>query len=254
LKENQRDERKEFFAQGKLEFNELRNSLYRSVREEFKDRWSDYYEAKRNGGEGVDLATLKAELVAEQKAALEGRRDEACRELRESRKVLYEQLLENQQLARHDLHDRQNEGLDSTVFLELERERHNLPPRKDISADFRVAAVEVASAPEDRGVVKSPDASSANVWTSRENPGLKSETDIAAGIGQGLGFAAISFLESLVDGFVGAKPAPKARQTEPDAPAPNPFDAVIEEGRKRQRNEQEEADRDWRRRQRSYGE
>lgn len=253
LKENQRAERKEFFADGKIIFSELRKSIYREVREEFSDRWFDYYDARRAGGDKEALADIKAQLLIDQKAVLDGRRDEACQALLESRKELYKQLLENQQSARHELHDRQSEGLDSTVFLELERDRHNAAPQMDISAGFRAAAAEVTSAREDKGIVGNPDASAVKVWTERESPGLKSPENVGAELAGGIGFGIISLLESLADGIMGAKPAPKPRQAEPERNEPNPFDAVIDEARKRQ-NEQEEADREWRKRQRSYGE
>lgn len=252
LKENQRDERKEFFAEGRLGFKELRKSIYLEVREEFSDRWSDYYDFVRAGVEKEPLAEMKAQLLRDQNAVLEARRDEACQALLESRKELYKHLLENQQLARHELHDRQNEGLDSTVFLELERERRNTPPERDISAGFRAAAAEVASDRQDRGVVENPGEHAAKTWTDRESPGLKSTEDIGANLAGGIGFGIISLLESIADGIMGAKPAPKPRQMEPEREKPNPFDAVIEQARERQRNEQEEADREWRKRQRSY--
>ncbi len=255
LKENQRAERKEFFADGKVIFSELRKSIYREVREEFSDRWSDYYDALRNGGDKEALADIKAQLLIDQKTVLEARRDEACKALLESRKELYKQLLENQQLARHELHERQNEGLDSTVFLELERDRRNTPPEMDISAGFRAAAAELVSDRQDRGVVENPGEHAAKTWTERENPGLKSGEDIGANLAGGIGFGIISLLESIADGIMGAKPAPRPRQAEPEHNKPNPFDAVIEQARERQRNEQEEADREWRKRQeRSYGE
>jgi hypothetical protein len=44
LKEFQRDERMAFYAQGKSEFSALRNSIYREVREEFRERWADFYQ------------------------------------------------------------------------------------------------------------------------------------------------------------------------------------------------------------------
>jgi hypothetical protein len=253
LKEIQKADRKEFFAEGKLAFKELRNSIYREVREEFSGRWSNYYDALRDGGDKDALAEIKAKLVADRKAVLEARRDKACEELREARDGLYQQLLHDQRQARHELHDRQDAGLDSTVFLELERERHNSPPERSISADFRAAAAEVTSAREDQGVVQNPDASPAKVWTERENPGLKSAEDIGANLAGGIGFGIISLLESVADGIIGAKPAPKPRRAEPDRTEPDPFDAIIEQARERQRNEQEEADREWRKRQRSYG-
>jgi hypothetical protein len=74
LKEIQRDERSQFFADGKSEFSQLRLSIYREVREEFRDRWADFYAARKDGADPEKLATLKAELVADQKAALDTRR------------------------------------------------------------------------------------------------------------------------------------------------------------------------------------
>jgi hypothetical protein len=254
LKEIQRGERKEFFADGKTAFSELRKSIYREVRAQFADRWFDYDDMRRSGVEKEQLAEFKAQLLIDQNAILEERRDEACKELLESRKALYEKLLENQQLARHELHDRQNEGLDSTVLLELERERHSLPPERSVGDGFRAAAAEVTSAREDKGIVENPDASPAKVWTERENPGFRSAENVGADLAEGIGFGIISLLESIADGIMGAKPAPKPRQAEPDRAEPNPFDAIIEQGRERQRNEQEEADREWRKKQRSYGE
>ena len=61
----------------------MRLSIYREVREEFRERWSDIYAARRNG---ADITELKAELLADQKAVLEGRRDEGCKELRETQR------------------------------------------------------------------------------------------------------------------------------------------------------------------------
>jgi hypothetical protein len=248
LKEIQKAERMEFFAYGKLEFKELRNSIYQEIRREFRERWSDYYEAKRNGGEG-DLAALKAELVAGQKAALEGRRDEACHELRQNRDGLYRDLLDDQRDVRLGLRGRQEAGLENELFLELAKDRH---AGRDMTAAFREAAHE-ATMREHSREPSSADAPAFTGRPARDDARMKSGTDIGANIGEGFGFAAISFLESLVDGFVGAKPAPKERRAEPDAPQPDPFDEIIEQARARQRNEQEEADRDWRKRQRSYG-
>ncbi len=102
LKEVQQVERKEFFAQGKSEFSNLRTSIYREVREEFRERWADYYKAVKNGPKddreilpdvnGI-LANAKAQLIADQKGVLEPRRDEACKELRESRDERYREIL-----------------------------------------------------------------------------------------------------------------------------------------------------------------
>jgi hypothetical protein len=250
LKENQKGDRKEFFAEGKIAFKELRYSIYREVREEFRDRWSDYYAAIRYGGDGDSIALMKAELLADQKAVLEARRDEACKTLREARDGLYQQLLDDQRTARHDLHGRHDAGLDSTVFLELERDSRG--GAKDISADFRQAAAEITGARQDAGEAPNPDTPAFGGRPGRDTSGMKSGEDIGANLAGGIGFGVISLLESVADGIMGAKPPPKPRRAAPERT--DPFDAVIEEGKKQREREQEEGDSEWRKRQRSYGE
>jgi hypothetical protein len=135
LKEFQRDERIDFFAQGKAEFAALRNAIYREVREEFRGRWADFYEMRKNGADAEFLATAKAQLVADQKAVLEPRRDEACQELRESRDIRYRELLDDQKEMRAELRWRQDAGLDATPFLnELEERRQ---AAQEIRTEFR---------------------------------------------------------------------------------------------------------------------
>jgi hypothetical protein len=223
------------------------------VREEFRDRWSDYYAAIRYGGDGDTIALMKAELLADQKAALEERRDEACKELREARDGLYKQLLLDQQTARHDLHDRQNAGLDSTVFLELERDARS--GVKDISAEFRQTATEITSAPREGAAASlSAENPAFGGQSGRDYPGMKSGGDIGADFTGGIGFGLISLLESVADGIMGAKPPPKPRRAEPERSGPNPFDALAQEARQRRERDQEEGDSEWRKRQRTYGE
>jgi hypothetical protein len=128
-------ERIDFFAQGKAEFAALRNAIYREVREEFRGRWADFYEMRKNGADAEFLATAKAQLVADQKAVLEPRRDEACQELRESRDIRYRELLDDQKEMRAELRWRQDAGLDATPFLnELEERRQ---AAQEIRTEFR---------------------------------------------------------------------------------------------------------------------
>ncbi len=247
LKEMQKAERLAFFAEGKLAFSELRNSIYREVRDEFRERWYDYYDAKRNGGNEEALAALKSQLVAEQKLVLDGRRDEACGELRKTRDGLYRELLDEQREIRLGFRERQQAGLDNSLFFELTKDRD---AARDVAASFREAA-ELTTARQD----SDPPGADAPAFAGsprQERAGMKSEADVGANIGEGIGFGAISLLESLADGFIGSKPPPKPRRAEPERADPNPFDAIIEEGRQRQHREQEEADREWRKRQRSY--
>lgn len=248
LKEMQKAERLAFFAEGKLAFKELRNSIYREVRDEFREGWSDYYYAKRNGGDEETLAAMKAQLIADQKTVLEERRDEACGELRKTRDGLYRELLDGQREIRLGLRERQEAGLDNSFFHELIKDRD---AGKDMAAAFREAA-ELTTQRQDAGEAPSADAPAFGARPGRESPGIRSGENIAADLVGGIGFGVISLLESVADGIIGSKPAPKPRRAEPERDEPNPFDAVIEEGRQRQHREQEEADREWRKRQRSY--
>jgi hypothetical protein len=247
LKQIQRDQRMQFFEDGKSAFSELRSLLYREVREEFRDRWSNYYEAKRNGGEG-DLAALKAELVAEQKLALEARRDEECFALREYRNRVYRDLLDDQREIRLGLRERQEAGFENELFLDLAKQRD---PGTNMAAVFREAADEATREYSNAG------------WNAdlpsigrpeRSDAGMKSGTAIGTNIGEGLGFGVISLLDGLADGIMGGKPAPPPRQPEPEPPGPDPHDAFFKAAQERQRLDQEEADREYQKRQRSYGE
>lgn len=248
LKEIQRDERLGFFAEGKLEFSEIRQAIYREIREEFRERWADYYAQSKNGGELDELAAAKQLIVAEQKLALETRRDEACTALRTSRDERYQTLLDDQREARHGLHARQEAGLDNAPFLQFAEDGtfRTRPP------DFREAASETTSIPE-----QTERSDEADVVTPHDSDraGMKSGANIGAGIGEGLGFAVISFLDGLANGIIGAKPDPKPRFDEPSPPRHSLFDGVIEEARKREQAERQQADEEEARKgQRSYGE
>jgi hypothetical protein len=51
LKNFHEQERIAHFASGKSEFRELRSEIYREVREEFRERWANYYEMRKNGAD-----------------------------------------------------------------------------------------------------------------------------------------------------------------------------------------------------------
>ena len=251
LKEIQRAERQEFFADGKAAFSELRLSIYRETREEFRERWADFYAAQKGGADSEMLAKMKAELVAEQKTTLEARRDEACQELRELRNGHYRELLDDQRDARLGLRWRQEAGLDNAHFLQQVEERNT---ERGIAAapTFREAANEVVARQEE-------DAWHAEDYAFTGSPrdnrsGMKSGADISANVAGGIGMGLLAFIGGIADGMVGATPEPKPRRTEPEAPHPNMFDTAFEEARQRQQQEREEADREWSRKQRSYGE
>lgn len=244
LKEIQRHEREAFFAEGKSAFSELRNSLYRDVREQFRERWSEFYSAAREGADPEALAAAKAELVADQKSVLEERRDAACAELRESRNGLYRELLDDQREARLGLSWRQEAELDNTVFFRALDERS---PSTDMPLAFREAA-DMATASRQDASARGADAPAFTDWARRDASGMKSNGDIGANVSTGLGLGAISLFESVADGIIGTKPDLRSRRNEPEPTGPDPFDTIIEQGRDRQRCEQEESDREWRRR------
>ena len=243
LKQLQKDERLEFFANGKSEFSELRKSVYREVKEEFRGRWSEIYENQRNG---ADITELKAELVADQKAVLGVRRDEACTELRESRNGIYRELLDDQRDIREALRSRQEAGFENALFLQQVEERTF---GKDMPAAFRDAAEEITARQEERGSDLAP---AQFGRPDRDNSGMKSGAAIGTGIGEGVGLGVTSLMEGLVDGLVWSKPDPKPRRQQPEPANENQFAAAADDARKQQNREKENADRDdWYRKQRS---
>lgn len=245
LKEYQRNERQEFFAEGKSAFSELRQSIYREVREDFRERWADFYAAQKDGTNSDALAKMKTELVADQKAILETRRDEACQKLRELRNGHYRELLDDQRETRLGLRWRQEAGLDNAHFLQQLGERSS---DVDWMPTFREVATETTARQEDGAWNEE---TYAFTGTPKDNHcGMKSGADISAGLELGV----LSLIGGLADGLVGATPEPKRRQPAPELPRPNLFEAAFEETRQRQQQEREEADREWQRKQRSLGE
>jgi hypothetical protein len=232
LKEMQRYERQVFFAEGKLEFSELRRSIYREVREEFRERWADLYAAQKSGEDAATVAALKRDLIADQKEELETRRDEACAELRESRDVRYRELLDDQRDTRHQMRWRQESGLDNTIFLSVVGQRHANDDRPIPS--FRAVADEAAlrpaadhdMQPETFAVPRS------------DRAGIKSGTDVGASIATGLGFGLLSILSGVADGLTGSAPEAPPKRTEPE-PRVNPFEGAFEDARRRQQIEEE---------------
>jgi hypothetical protein len=247
LKLIQRHEREVFFSEGKLAFSELRNSIYREVREEFRDRWADFYAAQKTGGGEDALALAKAELVADQKAVLDARRDEACKELRKGRDGRYRELLDDQRDIRFDLRARQAAGFENDLFFHLIDDGSFRAGRSGF-----VPTTSEVTARQDSNV-QQPAFSAFGRHGVRDNSRMKSGIDIGSNIGIGLGFGVIDFLGSIANGLIGSTPDPKPRQVEAQPIDADPFDNLVEEAAKRHQTEREEADREWRNKQRSYG-
>ena len=98
---------------GKRPTRELRASVYRDVREEFRNEWAGYYALAREGVDPDYLAEMKEDILERQRAVLQERRDAACADLRHDRDLHYTDILQHQQEARHELHERQEQGLSS---------------------------------------------------------------------------------------------------------------------------------------------
>lgn len=118
LKGYQRDERKQFFEQGKQAYRDVRNVVLREVRDEFRPRWKAYYTARRCGDDPTALAATKASLMKAQNAALDERRTKECDELRERRDQAYAAILEQQRVDRAELGRRQQQGLRTYQLLD----------------------------------------------------------------------------------------------------------------------------------------
>lgn len=140
LKDIQRAERERFFADGSRVFSELRNSIFRSVRDEFSERWNGYFQARRDGVDSDALRSVKQRIVADQKAALEPRRDAACKELRAQRDAEYIEIKRNQEQQRQALRWHQQLGLDTSDFFDR---RQNLRNADIVTEDFSLTAKQV---------------------------------------------------------------------------------------------------------------
>jgi hypothetical protein len=242
LKEIQKDERLQFFAEGKKQFSELRSSIYREVREEFRGRWSDYYTARKNGT-GADaniLADVKAKLIADQKAVLEPRRDAACAELKEARTVEYRGILDQQREDRAEFGWRLEMGLDNASFFHDLTQRQNAQP--ETRSTFRAAAHETTE----------------RSHTVEASPGEQRETDSSHAAENEfvpvarhkVSAGAISFLDSLFFDLTNLGSAP--RTNEPWPGERDEFEVAAEETTKQiQHQERESVDAEWNSRQKA---
>ena len=239
LKALQRGEREQFFADGKSVFSEMRSSIYREVRDEYRGRWSDYYTTREAGTDLEALSSQKAALLAEQKATLAARRDEACAGLRVTRDGFYRGLLDSQRDTRRDLTARQAAGDSNMHFLKAVEANAG-----GASAGFRVAASEATQ----RESVPAREVESFENEAEGERI-VAPARDIGARAGFGLGAGLFKlFVGGLLD-FTNEGSPGKARQHESEADV---FAAAAEEAGKRLgRERQEKEDREWREREKS---
>jgi hypothetical protein len=270
LKQHQREERESFFAQGRVEFNQLRSAIYRAVREEFRDEWREYYSERRRGADADELAATRADILERQKAALDERRTEACAALREVRDGEYTDLLASQKEMRAELAARQEQGLRSPQLLELAGERPAPEPgagdarertgqdgrqdgeREAKHSEFEAAADEVCAQNSDTPERAEPGAFEHEPpgITSAENPRVRDPANSLGDFGLGIigGLAIIG--ERVFDGFFGASPqpgksppAPRQSGQEPSQARRENSSASAAEGAQRGAEREEEQNR-----------
>jgi hypothetical protein len=234
LKDHQRQERDAFFVDGRQAFIEIRTSIYRAVREEFREAWGDYFAARREGLAPEQLAEMRADILERQNAMLEERRTEACAALREQRDGEYEALLLAQKEARHELIACQERGLSSPHLLELAgdppsrepapgaegpdlgAERpHSRGAEPDRPSGFLAAADEVCSEAQDRSEPW-PFEDGPPEITSAENPRTRDPANAIGDLGMGAIGALATIAERLLDGFLGgARPQENVKPSPP---------------------------------------
>ncbi|MBY6240059.1 relaxase/mobilization nuclease domain-containing protein [Methylosinus sp. Sm6] len=237
LKQQQKDERLAFFAEGKQAYKTLDRALYREVREEFRPQWASYYAAKRDGLEPSALADIRAGLIARQKEALEERRKEPVAELREQRDRDYRVLLDMQKQERAELIDRQERGLRSPHLLDRaypspEREEAGKSAITDVSPldrfgirRGRVIEGEPVSA-RNQGMAPGRAAPPKERSFTQTSPAPSSapSRDLASGLAGGL----LSIIGALGESMVGG-------HTKPPRPPPQEIDPLERFGVKRGR-------------------
>jgi hypothetical protein len=220
LKNNLREQRQAFFAEGKQAFSDMRQSVYREVCEEFRPRWAEYYSAEKEGFSENTLKEMKDELVAEQKSLLGERRDVACAGLRAERDNTYRELLNRQAELRHTLHARQKDGLVSENYLA------NLD--FGLPSTFRESASEVTG----RKSAQTDHRQEAAEEVAGKDIGARPTHDVGDILGSGISSTVAAVGESLFMALLGETPAPR--------PPPDP---TVERGRLQADRDKEEADR-----------
>jgi hypothetical protein len=210
LKQQQRDERLSFFMEGKQAYRDVRNAVFREVREQFRDRWRQFYQDKPDGVGARQLADTKADILALQGAALEGRRTEACAELREQRDQSYTELLARQKAQRAELRSHQAKGVRSPHLLSKLYAAERIPApgasgvtseaaSKEHSRSFRRTAKEICEPASSRSPIQRHPGNTPPGNRARVRDGL----DAVGGIGLGVLGAIATIGERLFDGFFG---------------------------------------------------
>lgn len=118
LKQQQKEDRLAFMAEGKGVYRDLHRRIYREVREEVRGDWATYYAAKRDGLDFALLAEIRQGLIDRQKAMIDERFTQASAPVRAERDALYRTMLDNQKAERAELRQRQARGQRSPDLLD----------------------------------------------------------------------------------------------------------------------------------------
>ncbi|HEX3885369.1 MAG TPA: relaxase/mobilization nuclease domain-containing protein [Stellaceae bacterium] len=238
LKKMQRDERLNFFADGKQAFAEMRGAVFREVREEFRPRWAEYYAAKKNGADLETLKEFKATLVDEQKTMLEARRDQAYAGLHESREALYQDLLAGQRDQRQMLNERQALQFDSLDLMQwfstdIPRDRSNAGRGNESDAWSQAAKTTVSRDDDETGGAGPP---------GRATDGERSVSDVGGRAADGIATGILSFFDFAASTF--SRPSPQTTAPTLDEvfakAAAARFSELREQARAPRRDEEEE--------------
>jgi hypothetical protein len=234
LKQEQREERVEWFANGKDWFREAHKYAYREIREEFRSEWRDFYTAKKNGMDRDELATMKADILERQGKALEEKSLEYRTNLRAYRDEQYNVLKIRQQADRERLTERQRKGLRSYGMLD------EIAAVNEPAHEFwiRAPAAKVSEVkPEERkGTEKS---TQIELPAQIGPPGQSRKANPRSELMSGLGLGAISLIatigERLFDGFLGGgeattPPPAKEERAEPESETENVRQAAPDPG------------------------
>jgi Relaxase/Mobilisation nuclease domain len=239
LKTHQREEREKFFADGKQAFKDVRNSVYREVRTEFRDEWKTWYQMRREGADPELLGTIKAGILERQNTELETRRDAACAQLRDDRNADYRQILLEQRMERADLRSRQEQGLRLPQLLDaayvpgraapgLETDGREAGEGREESAEnpskkFRETAQETCE-PVAENSADTREHNEPHLYESPTHGASKlagGGLDAVGGIGLGMLGAIAEVGERLFDGFLGGTDQARVRAPKrPDQPKP----------------------------------
>jgi hypothetical protein len=232
LRDYQKAERTEFFAGGKQAFRDVRDAVFREVREEFRPKWRTYYNARRDGVSDKRLAEMKADILERQNAELETRRDAACAELREMRDGDYKQILLEQKMQRAELTSRQEGGQRSFALLDptysdwFRAEKLGGPTyrpdakseNEEVEQQFRSAAEDVCKPSPEREDRKAEEREAFEA-SPHEHHRVRDPANAVADLGLGALGAIATIGEKLFDGFLGGVPPRKTRQHS-DQPKP----------------------------------